>query len=95
MPEAQGFEGKKPVRARNLKIIDHLGTLYATFDGSKMWKMDKVSYGVWQMCDGSRTFEQLVVALSARIGHNQEDVRPVVEDILEDLTKMKFIEWID
>jgi len=92
--ELQGFEGRKPTRARNLKVIDHLGTLYATFDGSHMWKMDKVAYGIWQMCDGSRDFDQITVALAARIGHTNEDVRPVVEEILTDLTKMKFIEWI-
>lgn len=93
MEALQGYEGKKPTRARSLKVIDHLGTLYATFDGTNMWKMEKVSYGIWQMCDGSRTVEQLVVALSARIGHTSEDVRPVVDDILTELTKMKFIEW--
>ena len=91
----QSIEGKKPTKAKNLKVIDHLGTLYATFDGSQMWKMEKVSYGIWQMCDGTRSLEQLVTALSARIGHNHEDVRPVVEDILAELTKMKFIEWIE
>ena len=87
------LEVKKPCKAKNLKIIDHLDTLYATFDGSNMWKIDKVSYGILQMCDGSRTVDQIVIALSARIGHNQEDVKPVIEGILSDLTKMKFIEW--
>ena len=104
MPEAEGeikkeeaLEAKKskPCKAKNLKVIDHLGTFYATFDGSNMWKMDKVEYGIWQMCDGNRTLEQLVIALAARIGHNNEDVSPVVEEILSQLTKMKFIEWID
>ena len=108
MSEAEG-EGKKeemlevkierqktkPCKAKNLKVIDHLGTFYATFDGSNMWKMDKVEYGIWQMCDGSRTIDQLVTALASRIGHNHEDVRPVVEEILEGLTKMKFIERIE
>lgn len=89
----EGLEIKKPCKAKNLKVIDHLGTLYATFDGSNMWKMDKVGYGILQMCDGSRTVDQLTVALAARIGHNHEDVRPVVEEILADLTKMKFVEW--
>jgi len=104
MPEAEGEIKKeetlevkklKPCKAKNLKVIDHLDTFYATFDGSNMWKMEKVSYGIWQMCDGSRTIDQLVTALAARIGHSHEDVRPVVEEILEGLTKMKFIEWIE
>jgi len=89
----EGLEVKKPCKAKNLKVIDHLGTLYATFDGSNMWKMDKVSYGVLMMCDGNRNIAELIDSLSLRIGHNHEDVRPVVEDILAELTKMNFLEW--
>ena len=89
----EGLEIKKPCKAKNLKVIDHLGTLYATFDGSNMWKMDKVSYGILMMCDGRRNVSELTSSLSLRIGHGQEDVRPVVEDILTELTEMKFVEW--
>lgn len=91
----EGLEVKKPCKAKNLKIIDHLDTLYATFDGTSMWKIDKVSYGIIQMCNGNRTLDQIVTALAARIGHNHEDVKPVIEDILANLTKMKFVEWVD
>lgn len=91
----EGLELKKPAKSRSLKVIDQLDTLYATFDGSNMWKLDKVSYGVMQMCDGSRTLDEIVGVLSRRIGHSSEDVRPVIEKILSELTEMKFIEWHD
>ncbi|MEM7825670.1 MAG: PqqD family peptide modification chaperone [Candidatus Aenigmatarchaeota archaeon] len=87
------MEGK-PIRAKNLKVIDHLGTLYATFNGSSMWKLDKVAFGILRMCDGKRSVENIVDELSKRISHKPEDVKPVVEEILEELTKMKFIEWV-
>jgi hypothetical protein len=84
----------KPIKAKNLKVIDHLGTLYATFDGSSMWKLDKVAFGILRMCDGKRTVEDIVDELAKRISHKPEDVKPVVEEILNELTKMKFIEWV-
>lgn len=87
------MEGK-PVKAKNLKVIDHLGTLYATFNGSSMWKLDKVAFGILRMCDGKRTVESIVDELAKRISHKPEDVKPVVEEILNELTKMKFIEWV-
>ncbi|MGC8812675.1 MAG: PqqD family peptide modification chaperone [Candidatus Aenigmatarchaeota archaeon] len=87
------MEGK-PVKAKNLKIIDYLGTLYATFNGSSMWKIDKVAFGILRMCDGKRTVEDIVDELAKRISHRPEDVKPVVEEILNELTKMKFVEWV-
>lgn len=87
------MEGK-PVKAKNLKVIDHLGTLYATFNGSSMWKLDKVAFGILRMCDGKRTVEDIIDELAKRISHKPEDVKPVVEEILNELTKMKFIEWV-
>jgi hypothetical protein len=84
----------KPVKAKNLKVIDHLGTLYATFNGSSMWKLDKVAFGILRMCDGKRTVEDIIDELAKRISHKPEDVKPVVEEILNELTKMKFIEWV-
>jgi len=88
------FEGKKPVKARNLKVIDHLGTFYATFDGSSIWKIDRAAFVVLRMCDGKKTVDEIVGELARRIDYEQEDVKPVVEKILRELTEMKFVEWI-
>jgi len=88
------IELKKPLKAKNLKIIDHLGTLYATFDGSSLWKIDRAAFNVLRMCDGKRTVDQIVEEASKKILHEPEDVRPVVEEILESLAKPKFVEWV-
>ncbi|MEM5794188.1 MAG: PqqD family peptide modification chaperone [Candidatus Aenigmatarchaeota archaeon] len=87
------MEGK-PLKAKNLKVIDHLGTLYATFNGSSMWKLDKVAFGILRMCDGKRSVEEIVNEIAKRISHKPEDVKPIVEEILNELTRMKFIEWV-
>ncbi|MEM5834255.1 MAG: PqqD family peptide modification chaperone [Candidatus Aenigmatarchaeota archaeon] len=87
------MEGK-PLKAKNLKVIDHLGTLYATFNGTSMWKLDKVAFGILRMCDGKRSVEDIVNEVAKMISHKPEDVKPVIEEILKELTRMKFIEWV-
>lgn len=84
---------KRPLKAENLKIIDHLGTLYATFDGSSLWKIERSAFNILRMCDGKKTVEELVSHVSEKIGHRAEDVRPVVEQILKELEDMKFLEF--
>lgn len=85
---------KRPLKPKNLKIIDHLGTLYATFDGSSLWKIEKAAFNVMQMCNGKKTVEQIVEEVSKKILHRPEDVKPVVEKILSELTERKFLEWV-
>lgn len=88
------MEGKKPLKSNKVKIIDHLGTLYATLDSNSLWKIDYATYNVWKVCDGKRTVEELVNDLSKEIGHKPEDVRSVVDKILNQLTELNFLEWV-
>lgn len=85
---------KKPVKVGNLKVIDHLGTLYATFDGSSLWKIDKAAFNVLQMCDGKKTVDQIVEEISKKISHKPKDVKPVIEKMLDSFSKSKFIRWV-
>jgi len=89
------MEGKKPLKSDRVKIIDHLGTLYATFDGDSMWKLEYAAYNLWKVCDGTRTVDELVNDLSKQINHKPEDVKPVVEKILNQLSELNFITWLD
>jgi len=89
------MEGKKPLKSDKVKIIDHLGTLYATLDNNSLWKIEYAAYNVWKVCDGKRTVDELVNDLSKEIGHKPEDVRPVVEKILNQLTELNFLHWVE
>lgn len=88
------MEGKKPLKSDKVKIIDHLGTLYATTNNTSMWKIEYATYNVWKVCDGKRNIDELVNDLANEIKHKPEDVRPVVEKILNQLTELKFLEWV-
>jgi hypothetical protein len=48
------LDKKKPMKAKNLKIIDYKGTLFATFDGSAIWKIDRVAFNILKMCNGKK-----------------------------------------
>lgn len=88
------MKGKKPLKSKRLKIIDYIGTLYATFNGSSMWKVDKVAFEILKMCDGKRTVEEMVKEVSEKTKLKREEVEPVIENILNELERMGFIEWV-
>lgn len=85
---------KRPLRSKKLKIIDYLGTYYATFDGSENWKVDKWLFNLLKMCDGKRTFDQIAghIARIAEISITQ--ARNNLKEILNELEREKFITYV-
>lgn len=88
------FSLKMPLKEKNLKIIDHLGTLYATFDGSSLWKIDRTAFNILRLCNGKKTVDQLTKDVSRKISHKPKEVKPVIVKILNELERMKFIKWV-
>jgi hypothetical protein len=60
-----------------------------------LWKIEYATYNVWKVCDGKKTVDELVDDLSKEIGHKPEDVRPVIEKILNQLTELNFLRWVE
>ena len=88
------MNGKRPIKSKNLKVIDHLGILYATFDGDKLWELDRVIYKLIEECDGTKTFDDIAQKVSRKSGLKIEDVKIGLKEIFEELEKAKFIEFI-
>ncbi|MEM5773287.1 MAG: PqqD family protein [Candidatus Aenigmatarchaeota archaeon] len=88
------MEEKRPLKAKNLKIIDHLGTYYATFDGSKMWKLEKWLVRFLMMCDGKKTFDQIAEEVAKIAGIPAEEVKTGLAPVLEELEREGFIVYI-
>lgn len=86
---------KKPLKSKRLKIIDYKGTLYATFDGTRIWKLDNIAHGLLKMCDGKKTYEQIIGEAAVRANLAKEDVRVAVTPIFDELTSLRFIEWLE
>jgi hypothetical protein len=88
------MEEKKPLKARNLKVIDHLGTYYATFDGSKMWKIEKWVFKLLMMCDGKKTFDQIAEDVAKIAGVPTEEVKTALIPVLQELEREGFIVYV-
>ena len=88
------MDERRPLKAKNLKVIDYINTLYATLDGSSMWEIDKSSFGVLQMCDGERTVDKIAKEISKKIKMNVDDVMVTLRDILNELENRKFITYV-
>lgn len=88
------MDERRPLKAKNLKIIDYINTLYATLDGSSMWEIDKSSFGVLQMCDGNRTVDEIAKKIAKKIKMNVEQVKATLNDILNELEERKFITYL-
>ena len=85
---------RRPLKAKNLKVIDYINTLYATLDGDSMWEIDNSSFGVLQMCDGERTVDQIAKNIAKKIKMSTEDVKITLKEILNELEGRKFITYV-
>ena len=81
----------RPLKSKNLKIIDHMGTYYATTDGTKMWKIEKWVFKLLMMCDGKKDLDQLVGEITKISGFPKEDIKVGLMPILDDMRKHKMI----
>ncbi len=86
---------KKPLKSPNLKIIDHVGILYGTVNGEKLWEVDKVAWEVLKMCDGDKTVDQIIWSVSKKFQIEMEEVKPIVVAIFKELKRIDFIEYKD
>ncbi len=88
------FEGKKPVKNKDLRIINYLNSYYATVDGVHLYQVDPIVVGLLKYFDGKRTYEEIIEILAEKTGFEKEQIKPVIDQILKELTEMKFIFWI-
>jgi aminopeptidase-like protein len=88
------MDERRPLKAKNLKVIDYINTLYATLDGSSMWEIDKSSFGVLQMCNGTNTVDDIAKEIAKKIKMSVDDVIGTLRDILNELEKLKFITYV-
>lgn len=92
--ELNKMGGKKPLKAKNLKIIDHKGTLYATFDGVNYWKLEKYIYNLLKVCDGKRSFEEIVQNIAEKSGLSKEKIKVALRPIFGEFERDGFITYV-
>jgi hypothetical protein len=88
------MDERRPLKAKNLKVIDYINTLYATLDGSSMWEIDRSSFGVLQMCDGKRTVDDIAKQIAKKIKMDSEQIIVTLREILNELEQREFITYV-
>ena len=81
------MDGDRPMKAKGLKVIDHMGTYYATFDGVKIWKIEKYIFRLLMMCDGKKTYDEIANEIVNISGFPFEDVKRGLIPIFEELKR--------
>ena len=85
---------KKPLKVKTLKIIDHLGTLYATFDGVKYWKLEEYIYLLLKECDGKKTVEEIAEKIAKKSGFDKTAILLAIEPIFREFESLGFIVYV-
>jgi len=88
------WESKRPRKAENLKIIEHVGGLFATFDGEQYWRIEKWAFEILKLCDGKKTISEIARILAEELQMNTEDVLKGLRPIFEEFEKVGFIKYI-
>jgi len=88
------MDSRRPLKSKNLKVIDYINRLYATLDGNSLWEMDKTSFEVLKMCDGTKTVDEIAEIIAKKIDMKVEEVKPTLLDILKELENLKFIDYV-
>jgi len=88
------LEEKKPLKVKDLKIIDHIGTFYASILGKGIWRMDDSAYVVIKLCDGTKTIDKISEIIAEKTKLAFDDVKMTVRNIIDELERLKFIEYV-
>jgi len=88
------FGKMKPKMNENLKIIEYIGSYYATVDGERIWELDPSVYYVLKLCDGVHTVEEIAENIAREINTTKDGVMPVLKRMLHELESKGFITWV-
>ena len=85
---------KRPLKAANLKVIEHVGGLFATFDGERYWKLEKWAWEILRLCDGKKTVAEIARIIAEDTQMSFEDAVKGLKPILEEFEKAGFIKYV-
>lgn len=84
----------RPKKSEKLKIIQFMNEYFATFDGSKLWRIEKWVAELLKLCDGKKTFNALTKELASLTGIEERKMREGLLKILNELREKGFVEYL-
>ena len=86
------IKGAKPQkRGKVVDVLDDQDSYVIQLDENKIFQVASIAYYVWEMCDGTRTVQDIVGEISKEANLSEAEVSGPITQILEELSKAELI----
>jgi len=86
------IKGAKPQkRGKVVDVLEDQDSYVIQLDENKIFQVASIAYYVWEMCDGTKTVQDIVDQISKAANLSEEEVSGPVTQILEELSKAELI----
>jgi len=86
------IKGAKPQkRGKVVDVLEDQDSYVIQLDENKIFQVASIAYYVWEMCDGTRTVQDIVGEISKEANLSEAEVSGPITQILEELSKAELI----
>jgi hypothetical protein len=86
------IKGNKPVKkGQVVDVLEDQDSYVIQLDENRVYQVASIAYYVWEMCDGTRTVQDIVAEISKAANLSEQEVSGPVTQILEELSKAELI----
>jgi hypothetical protein len=86
------IKGAKPQkRGKVVDVLEDQDSYVIQLDENKIFQVASIAYYVWEMCDGTKTVQDIVDEISRAANLSEAEVSGPVTQILEELSKAELI----
>ncbi|MGC9105795.1 MAG: PqqD family protein [Thermoprotei archaeon] len=86
------IKGNKPVKkGQVVDVLEDQDSYVIQLDEDRVYQVASIAYYVWEMCDGTRTVQDIVAEISKAANLSEQEVSGPVTQILEELSKAELI----
>jgi len=86
------IKGAKPQkRGKVVDVLEDQDSYVIQLDENKIFQVASIAYYVWEMCDGTKTVQDIVDEISKAANLSEAEVSGPVTQILEELSKVELI----
>ncbi|MCQ4344212.1 MAG: PqqD family protein [Sulfolobales archaeon] len=86
------IKGAKPQkRGKVVDVLEDQDSYVIQLDENKIFQVASIAYYIWEMCDGTKTVQEIVDEISKAANLSEAEVSGPVTQILEELSKAELI----
>ncbi|MCQ4449330.1 MAG: PqqD family protein [Sulfolobales archaeon] len=84
-------DAKPQKRGKVVDVLEDQDSYVIQLDENKIFQVASIAYYVWEMCDGTKTVQDIVGEISRAANLSEAEVSGPVTQILEELSKAELI----